>query len=189
MAICDPLNPPVSTDPYCQVVERGQVFRIRTTRTKVVDEIADPEDLDEWELRLDDSEADGNPASGAAPIRTWIGIGSTDVGEITDVPLPFNQVFSFPGNKTLPFKVLDLTTANIAAAALIRKRGSVPVRFWVEAGTLLYPGDNDTGILGRMTADIVIPEGFADPQYIQLNFTFPGGLGNAVTSPFELPVF
>jgi hypothetical protein len=184
---CIVINPVVSSDPYCIVAQRGQVFRLRTTRTKTIDEIADATDLDEWTPRLDDDAA-GDPV-GAAPIRTWTGTGSTDVGEFTEVPLPFNQIFSFAGNKTLPFKVVDMTAENIAAAKLIRKAGSVAVRFWVEAGTLLYTGDAGTGIIGRMTADIVIPEGSADLQYIQLNFTFSGGLGTAVANPFPLPVF
>lgn len=184
MAVCLPYNEPVLSDPYCITTERAQIHRIRYTRTKDIDAITLSTDLSEWTTRLNDTSA-GNPvAPTKAPIRTINGIGSTDVGEVTETPLPFGQTAAIAGNKTIAFRMVDMTPENIAAALVARSRGSVAVRFWAEAGTLLYGLD---GIIARMTADVVIPEGETEIQSIQYNFTFRGGLKGAVASPFTDP--
>ena len=169
----------VTFDPACQTIKRGQIYKLFTSRAKVIDVLADVTDLEEWETRFAIATAD--PVSGPGWIQEWQGIGSTAEGEVTDVPIPFDQVFSFPGNKVITFRANDLTPANIAAAIAIRAKGSVPLKVWFQADDLIY--GEEAGINGSMRADIIIPEGRDEPQSIQLTFTTRASLNGASTTP------
>ena len=181
---CVETNPVIVFDDNCQTIKRGQIYKLWMTRGKAVDVLADVTDLEEWEDRLSQSGAADPADPTAAPIREYSGIGSTDVGEVADVEIPLDQVFSFPGNKTIAFRINDLTPANIAAAIAIRAKGTITKRIWFQADDLIYGGDS--GIIANVTADIVIPEGRNEPQSIQLNLTFKGSLNAVDTTPFPV---
>ena len=176
---CTYTLPAVSGNDTCQTIKRGQIYKMWLTRPTVADVLADSTDLAEWTTRIDQSAV--IPGSGAAPIRELSGIGSTDAGDVNDIDIPLDQIYSFPGNKVVTFTVMDMTAENIAAAIAWRDAGTTQQKIWFQADDLLYGGD--TGINGSLRADLVVPEGRTDPQRIVLTFTTKQSIVSGITTP------
>ena len=176
---CTTTLPVVLFNDACQTVELGQVFKIFMTRATSADVLADVTDLDEWALRIDQDAV--VPGSGAAPIRELSGIGGWAEGEVTDIEIPLDQIFSTTGNKVLTFRVYDLTSANYAAFITLRDAGTTQQKIWTLQGTTIIGGD--AGINGSMRADLVVPEGRTELQYGVVTFTTKNSLNSAVASP------
>lgn len=179
---CTYTLPAVSINDNCQTVKKGQIYKLYFTRPTSADVLTDVTDPDEWATRLDQDAA--IPGSGAAKIRELSGIGSTDAGDVTDIEIALDQVYSIPGNKTINFRVLDLTAENLAACIALRDAGTTQQKVWFVADDLIYGGD--AGINGSMRADIVIPEGRTELQYWQITFTTKNSLNAADVSPFAV---
>ena len=176
---CVTILPAVSFNDNCQTIVKGQIYNFYVTRATSADVLADVEDLDEWEDRLDQSTA--IPGSGAAPIRKWSGIGQLGEGEVTDIEIPLDQTYSFTGNQPLTFEVYDMTAENIAAAIAYRDAGTTTVRAWFAFDQLLAGGDS--GIVGQLRANLVVPQGRQEPSKIILTFSTKNSLNSVVTSP------
>lgn len=176
---CTYILPAVSFNDDCQTIKKGQIYYLFMTRPTAADVLTDVEELTEWTTRIDQD--DVIPSSGAAKIRHLRGIGSLAAGETTDIAAPLDQIYSVPGNKTLTFRVHDLTAANLAAIIALRDAGTTQQKIWFQADDLLF-GGND-GINGSMKADIVIPEGRTDLQYGEIIFTTKNSMNSAVTTP------
>jgi len=178
---CTVTLPAVSFDDSCQTIKRGQVFKVYMTRPTAVDELTDVTSLVEWEGRLDQDDA-VSAANTACKIRELSGIGAWAEGEVTDIDIPLDQIYSLSGNKVLTFKVMDLTTANYAAAIAYRAAGTSQVKIWTEQDDTIFGGD--AGINCNVRADIIVPEGRTEPQYINFTFTTKNSLNEVTTSPF-----
>ena len=182
MADCAYVLPAVSFVDECQTIKKGQVYKFYQTRPTTEDELADVENLTEWEERLDQSTA--IPGSGAAPIREWSGIGSWAAGETTDIPIPLDQISSVPGNKVFNFKVYDLTPENYAAIIALRDAGTTRQKIWTAQDDTIAGGNE--GINGSMKADIIVPEGRTDLQYGEIIFTTKASLNSFTDTPFPI---
>lgn len=178
---CTVVLPAVSFDDSCQTIKRGQVFKVYVTRPTSVDELTDVTSLAEWQGRLDQDDA-VSAANTACKIREFSGIGSWAEGEVTDIEIPLDQIYSLAGNKVLSFKVMDLTTANMAAAISYRAAGTSQVKIWTEQDDTIFGGD--AGINCNVRADIIVPESRTEPQYIQYTFTTKNSLNEVTASPF-----
>lgn len=179
---CTYTLPAVSINDTCQTIKKGQIYKLFFTRPTSADVLADFTDPAEWTTRLDQDDA--IPVSGAAKIRELSGIGSTDAGDVTDIDIPMDQIYSIPGNKVINFRVYDLTAANLAACITLRDAGTTQQKIWFVADDLIYGGNS--GINGSMRADIVIPEGRTDLQYWQITFTTKNSLNAIDTTPFTV---
>lgn len=179
MAICAVLLPAVDFDDNCQTIVKGQVYKVFMTRATVEDVLTDVENLAEWTTRLDESEA--IPGSGAAPIRELSGIGSWATGEVSDIAIPLDQVFSVVGNKVLNFKIYDLTPTNLELIIALRDAGTTQQKIWTQFDALIA-GGND-GINCSCRADLVVPEGRTDPAYGEIVFTTKQSLNSVVETP------
>lgn len=176
---CVQLLPAASFNDSCPTAKQGQVYKVFMTRATTADVLADVEDLDEWALRIDN--ADPIPGSGAAPIRELSGIGSWAAGEVTDIQMPLDQIFSITGNKVLNFKIYDLTTENLALAVALRDAGTTQQKIWTQFDDLIAGGD--AGINCSCRADLIVPEGRTDVAYIEMVFTTKKSLNSIVTTP------
>ena len=180
---CVAILPALSTDDQCMTVKTGQIFKFYNTRPTVADILVDVEDDDEWAARLD--QADPIPGSGAAPIRQWAVIGSMPAGEVTDVDLPLNQIYSIKGNTVLTLRCYDLTEANLAAYKTYNDAGTTRQKVWFAFADMIAGGN--AGINGSLRMNLIIPEGKNELSYIELSFTFSSSINSVVTSP--LPAF
>jgi len=178
---CTVVLPTVAFDDTCQTIKRGQVFKIYVTRPTTVDQLTDVTSLVEWTGRIDQDDV-VTAANVACKIREMSGIGSWAEGEVTEVDIPLDQVYSVAGNKVLTFKIYDLTTANYAALIAWRANGTTQVKIWTEQDDTLFGGD--AGINGSLRADIVVPEGRTEFQYGQITFTTKNSLNEVTVSPF-----
>lgn len=178
---CTEILPAVNFVDDCQTIKKGQVYRLLMTLPGTENELADSTDLDEWTLRIDQS---ATAPSGAENIRNLSGIGSLAAGEVSESPIPLDQVYSTPGNKVLSFKILDMTEENIAMLIALRDAGTTRKKIWFIADDLLYGGDAGWDVSCR--ADVVIPEGRTDWQYGEMVFTSKKSLNAAVASPFTV---
>jgi hypothetical protein len=161
----------------------GQIFKFYHTRATSEDVLVSVEDDTEWTTRLDQSAV--IPVSGAAPIRQWSVIGSKAEGEVTEVELPLNGVYSTKGNTTLALRCYDLTEENLAAVKTYNDAGSSKQKAWFAFDDYIVGGDN--GIDGYLRMDVVIPESSQELSYIAMNFTFKGSIGGF--NPTPLPAF
>ena len=100
---CTVVLPAVSFDDSCQTIKRGQVFKVYVTRPTSVDELTDVTSLSEWQGRLDQDDV-VSASNVACKIRELSGIGSWAEGEVTDIEIPLDQIYSLAGNKVLSFK-------------------------------------------------------------------------------------
>lgn len=180
---CTTLLPALVSDDSCMTVIKGQIFKYYHTRPTVADVLVDVGDDAEWALRLDQDAV--IPGSGAAPIRQWSVIGSLPAGEVNDVELPLNQIYSIKGNTTLTLRCYDLTPENIAAAISYRDAGTSKQKVWFAFDSLI--GGGDPGINGSQRMNLIVPEGSNELSYIEITFTFKGSMNSVVTSP--LPAF
>lgn len=178
---CTYTLPAVAFDDTCQTIKKGQVYKLAMTRPTADDVMTDFEDPDEWDGRLHQSTA---PGVGAAKIRMLSGIGSWGAGEVTDIPIPLDQVFSVTGNKVLTFKVYDMTAENMAAIITLRDAGTTQQKIWTVHDDVILGGD--AGINGAMRADLVVPEGRTDLTYGEIVFTTKNSINAAGTSPFTV---
>lgn len=178
---CTVTLPTVSFDDSCQTIKRGQVFKVYMTRPTTVDVLTDVTDLVEWTARIDQDDV-VSAANVACKIRELSGIGNWAEGEVTDLEIPLDQIYSLAGNKVLSFKVMDLTTANMAAAIAYRAAGTSQVKIWTAQDDTIFGGD--AGINANVRADIIVPESRTEPQYIQFTFTTKNSLNEATASPF-----
>ena len=176
---CTVLLPPVSFNDNCQVIKKGQVYKVFMTRATSADVLTDVESLVEWTGRLDQDEV--IPGSGAAKIRELTGIGSWGAGEVADIVIPMDQVFSVTGNKVLNFKIYDLTPENMAMAIALRDAGTTQQKIWTQFDDQLAGGDD--GLNCSCRADIVVPEGRTDPAYIEMVFTTKNSFNEIVDTP------
>lgn len=179
---CTTTLPAVSFNDACQTVELGQVFKIFMTRATSADVLADVTALNEWTTRIDN--ADPIPGSGAAPIRELSGIGGWAEGEVTDIEIPLDQIYSTTGNKVLTFRVYDMTATNYTAFIALRDAGTTQQKIWTLQGTTIIGGDN--GINGSMRADLVVPEGRTELQYGIITFTTKNSLNAVNPSPHPI---
>lgn len=180
---CVQILPALVTDDNCQTVKTGQIFKFYNTRPTAADVLADVGDDAEWDTRLDQSAV--IPGSGAAPIRQWSVIGSMPAGEVTDVDLPLNQIYSIKGDTTLTLRCYDLTTENLAACTTYNDAGTTKQKCWFAFSDLIAGGD--PGINGALRMNLIVPEGSQELSYIEITFTFKGSINSVVTSP--LPAF
>lgn len=176
---CTTTLPTVSFNDSCQTIELGQVFKIFITRATSADVLTDVTDLDEWADRIDQSAV--IPGSGAAPIRELSGIGGWAEGEVTDIEIPLDQIYSTTGNKVFTFRVYDMTAANLAAFIAWRDAGTTQQKIWTCQGTTIIGGN--PGINGSMRADLVVPEGRTELQYGIITFTTKNSLNAVDVSP------
>lgn len=180
---CVAILPALVTDDQCQTVKTGQIFKFYNTRATVADILTDVEDDAEWTTRL--SQSDPIPGSGAAPIRAWAVIGSMPAGEVTDVDLPLNQIYSIKGNTVLTLRCHDLTAENLAAYKTYNDAGTTRQKAWFAFSDQIAGGD--AGINGSLRMNLIIPEGKNELSYIEITFTFSSSINSVVTSP--LPAF
>jgi hypothetical protein len=180
---CTTVLPQISFDDACPTIKRGQVYKIYTTRATTVDELADVTDLGEWTDRLDQSAAVA-AADDPCAIREWTGIGSWGEGEVSDLEIPLDGIYSLPGNKVLSFKVYDLTTLNSTAFVALRDARTVKQKVWTCQDDTIWGGNE--GIDGYLRADLVVPEGRADLQYGQITFTTKASINAVDTTPFTI---
>jgi hypothetical protein len=164
-------------------VKTGGIFKFYYTRPTVADILVDVEDDDEWAARLD--QADPIPGSGAAPIRQLSVIGSMPAGEVTDVDLPLNQVFSIKGNTVLTMRCYDLSPENLAACKTYNDAGTTRQKAWWAFSDQIVGGN--TGVNGGLRMNPIVEEGKNTLAYIEITFTFSGSINSIVTSP--LPAF
>lgn len=179
---CTVVLPPVSFDDSCQTIKRGQVYKVYQTRATSVDELADVTSLSEWQGRIDQDDA-VSASNVACKIRELSGIGSWAEGEVTDLEIPLDQIFSLAGNKVLSFKIMDLTAENMAMAIALRAAGTTQLKIWTEQDDTIFGGD--AGINCNVRADIIVPESRTEPQYIQMTYTTKNSLNEVTASPFE----
>jgi hypothetical protein len=106
-------------------------------------------------------------------------------GEVNDVDLPLNQIYSIKGNTVLTLRCYDLTPANLAAAVAYRDAGTSKQKAWFAFDSLIAGGDD--GIDGALRMNTIVPEGANELSYIEISFTFKGSVNSIVTSP--LPAF
>lgn len=165
---CIETNPVVVFDDSCPTIKLGSLDKMFLTRAKVIDELDDPLDLTDMGTRIDNAAADGNPVSGAAPIREFSIIGSTGERDATEIAIPLGDTYSVKGNKTFTFRILDLTTANLAWAVAVSAAGSVKKKAWFQGSDLFIGGP--TGMNGFVKADIVFAEDRTTP--VSINGTF-----------------
>lgn len=178
---CTVVLPAINFDDTCQTIKRGQVFKIYITRPTTIDQLASVTSLSEWQGRIDKDDA--VPAANVAcKIRELSGIGSWAEGEVTEVDIPLDQIYSVAGNKVLTFKIMDLTTENYAALIAWRANGTTQVKLWSEQDDTIFGGNH--GINGSLRADIVVPEGRTEFQYGQITFTTKNSLNSVTASPF-----
>jgi hypothetical protein len=161
----------------------GQIFKFYHTRATSADIFADVEDDTEWTTRLSQSAV--IPGSGAAPIRQWSVIGSKAEGEVSEVELPLNGIFSTKGNTVIQLRCYDLTPENLAAVKTYNDAGSSKQKAWFAFDDFIVGGDN--GINGYLRMDVVIPESSQELSHISITFTFKGSIGGYNTTP--LPAF
>lgn len=180
---CTTTLPAVSFDDGCPTIKRGQVYKIYTTRASTVDELTDVTDLAEWTDRIDMSAAVSDAETPCA-IREWSGIGAWGEGEVTDIDIPLDGIYSLPGNKVLTFKIYDLTEINSAAFVAMRAARSFKMKLWSAQDDTIWGGD--PGIDGYMRADLIVPEGRAELQYGQMTFTTKAGINEVTTTPFAI---
>lgn len=178
---CVVILPAVAFNDTCQTVKKGQVYKLFMTRATSADVLTNVEDLAEWTTRIDQDAVLG---VGAASIRELSGIGSWGAGEVSDVAIPLDQIFSVMGNKVLNFKIYDLSTENMAMAIAFRDAGTTTQKIWAQFDDLLMGGD--AGINGSLRADIIVPEGRTDLTYIELVFTTKNSLNSIVTTPHDV---
>jgi hypothetical protein len=180
---CTVTLPALASDDSCPTVKTGQIFKAYFTRATSEDVLTDVTDDAEWATRLDQDAV--IPGSGPAPIREWSVVGSKAEGEVSEVELPLNQVYSIKGNTTIALRCYDLTATNLAAVKTYNDAGSVKQKAWFAFADQIIGGD--AGINGSLRVDLVIPEGSQELSYIALNFTFKGSLGGFDATP--LPAF
>lgn len=180
---CVTLLPALASDDSCPTVKTGQIFKFYHTRPTAADILTDVTDDAEWTTRLDQDAV--IPGSGAAPIRQWSVIGSMPEGEVNDVELPLNQIYSIKGATTLTLRCYDLTTENLAACTAYNAAGTSKQKAWWTFSDQIAGGDS--GVNGALRMSLVVPEGSTELSYIALNFTFKGSMNSVVTS--GLPAF
>lgn len=180
---CTTLLPAVALDDACMTVKKGQIHKLYLTRATADDELDDVGDDLEWGTRLDPDAV--IPVSGAAPIREWSVIGSMPEGEVTEIALPLNGVYSSKGNTVITLRCYDLTAANLAAAIQYQDAGSTKQKAWFAFDDQIVGGNK--GINGFLRMSPVVEEGSDTLAYIQIAFTFKGSLNGIELSP--LPHF
>ncbi len=180
---CTVLLPALASDDACMTVKKGQIFKFYHTRATSADVFADVKDDAEWATRLDQDAV--IPGSGAAPIRQWSVIGSMPEGEVSDIVLPLNGVYSSKGNTPITLRCYDLTPQNLAACVAYNNAGSSKQKAWFAFDDQIAGGDD--GIDGFLRMAPVVEEGSDTLAYIQITFTFKGSINSIVDSP--LPAF
>jgi len=180
---CTVLLPALVSNDACMTTKTGQIFKFYHTRATSADIFADVEDDTEWTTRLSQSAV--IPGSGAAPIRQWSVIGSKAEGEVSEVELPLNGIFSTKGNTVIQLRCYDLTPENLAAVKTYNDAGSSKQKAWFAFDDFIVGGDN--GINGYLRMDVVIPESSQELSHISITFTFKGSIGGYNTTP--LPAF
>jgi len=180
---CVQVLPAISFDDACPSIKRGQVYKFYSTRAAAIDELADVEDLAEWTSRIDQAAAVSDDETPCA-IREWTVIGAWSEGEVTDVDIPLDGVYSLPGNKTFTAKMYDLTAENYDALIDLRDARTVKMKIWTAQDDTIIGGN--PGINGFMRADLIVPEGRAELQYGQFTFTTKGSINAVTETPFDI---
>lgn len=150
---CTATLPSVSFDLCNPTVRTAQITKIYWTLSGDDHVLTDVSDASEWATRLDDSTTYGG--TGAAQIRTLPVVASLPLPTVTALDISLGRKFYPTPDRSLPFKIDDLSLANIAAVTGITNGNTYKI--WFVAGGLLW-GGND-GIDVTMQADIEIPEG------------------------------
>ena len=178
---CVELNSVVTFDDSCPTVKIGPLDKMFATRATVTDQLPSDFDLTDLNDRIDNAAADGDPVSGAAPIREFTIIGGTAERETSSTPLPLGDTLEAPGNKVWTFEIYDLTAANLAWAAAISARGSVKKKVWFQGGVDMWVGGYQ-GMNGTMKADIVFATDRTTPVKIVGSFTTRASLNTFSTT-------
>lgn len=186
MAVCTELNPILSFDDSCPTVKIGPLDKMFITRATVADQLPNPFILSDLTGRIDNADADGDPSSGAAPIREVTIIGSSAERETSSTPLPLGDTLEVPDNKVFPFEVYDLTPENLAWAGAIAARGSIKKKVWFQGGVDMWVGGYQ-GMNGTLKADIVWAADRTTPVKIVGSFTTRASMNTISTT--LLPTF
>lgn len=150
---CTATLPVISTDLCNPTVRSAQITKIFWTLAGDDHDLTSAADDAEWATRLSDSTVySGTPP---AKIRTLPVIGSLPLPSVSPLEISLGRKHYPTPDRTLSFKIDDLSLTNIAAVNDVTNGNTYKI--WFLAGGLLWGGNS--GIDVTMQIDIEIPEG------------------------------
>ena len=180
MACTSAVLPALEFDECAPEIRYGEIGTIYFTRATAADVLTDATDDAEWTTRISNTAA--IPGSGAAPIRQLTVIGQMPKPTRTETKISGGRKVNSAAERTITFKVDELSLDNLAAAAAVDAAGAVTWKTWFVAGGLLWGGNN--GFNAQITLDPIIPEGSTEIMYIEGTLTWTGTQPETIVSPF-----
>lgn len=192
LQLCNAILPSAHADECDQGALTAQVQELFYTRDDEGDYFADVTDPSEWETRLSNTTV--LPALGtAAPVRHLLVIGSIPEGTSETADLPLGDVYNFPEVLDIPLRCYDFDDNgyNFAMMKAIQDAGGMKCQAWMKTSSeKMLTGDvglsgGDTGISGKLTMKLVVPEGRRELMYFAINFHVEG---NKIRGMIDSPV-